>query len=113
MRWLEYAVFLGIVVGLARPVGLYLARVFERQRTFLDPVLWPLEALLYRLIRVQPEQEMTAPVYLICFLIFTVLGTVLLFLLLLVQQSFPGGPDSRYLTTPLSTDLAINTAVSF
>jgi K+-transporting ATPase ATPase A chain len=113
MRWLEYTVFLGIVVGLARPVGLYLASVFERERTFLDPLLRPVEAVLYRLLRVQPEQEMTAPVYFICFLIFTVLGTVLLFLLLLFQQSFPGGPEPRYLTTPLSTDLAINTAVSF
>jgi potassium-transporting ATPase potassium-binding subunit len=113
MRWLEYAVFLGIVVGLAHPVGLYLARVFERERTFLDPLLRPMEAVLYRLLRVQPEQEMTAPVYLICFLIFTVLGTGLLFLLLSFQQFFPGGPDPRYLTTPLSTDLAINTAVSF
>jgi K+-transporting ATPase ATPase A chain len=113
MRWLEYAVFLGVVVGLARPVGLYLARVFQRERTFLDPVLRPVEALLYRLLRVESEQEMTAPVYLFCFLIFTVLSTALLFLLLLVQQSLPGGPDSRHLTTRLSTDLAINTAVSF
>ncbi len=113
MRWLEYAAFLGIVVGLARPVGLYLARVFERKRTFLDPVLRPVESLLYRLLRVQPDQEMTAPVYLVCFLIFTVLSTVFLFLLLLLQQNLPGGPDPRYLTTPLSTDLAINTAVSF
>src|SRR5579884_116545 len=113
MRWLEYAVFVGLVVGLARPVGLYLACVFEREKTFLDPVLRPVETLLYRLLRVHPEQEMTAPVYLICFLIFTILGMALLFLLLLCQQSLPGGPDSRYLTTPLSADLAINTAVSF
>jgi K+-transporting ATPase ATPase A chain len=113
MRWLEYAAFLGIVVGLAWPVGLYLARVFERKRTFLDPVLRPVERLLYRVLLVQPEQEMTAPVYLVCFLIFTALGTGLLFVLLLIQQIFPGGPDARYLTTPLSSDLAINTAISF
>jgi K+-transporting ATPase ATPase A chain len=113
MRWLEYFVFLSIVVGLARPLGVYLARVFERERTFLDPVLRPVERLLYRLLRVQPEQEMTAPVYLVCFLIFTALGTGLLFVLLLVQQIFPVGPDAHYLTTPLSSDLAINTAISF
>ncbi|MHB1426155.1 MAG: potassium-transporting ATPase subunit KdpA [Gemmataceae bacterium] len=113
MRWLEYAVFLGIVVGLARPVGVYLARVFEREKTFLDPLLRPVEALLHRLLRVQPEQEMTAPVYLICFLVFTALGTALLFLLLLGQRWLPGGPDMQYLKTPLSSDLAFNTAVSF
>src|SRR6516162_1431807 len=107
MRWLEYAVFLGIVIGLAQPIGLYLARVFEREKTFLDPVLRPVETLLYRLLRVQPEQEMTAAVYLVCFLIFTALGTVVLFVLLLVQQRLPGGPDPHYLTTPLSIDLAL------
>ena len=45
MRWLEYIVFLALVVGLARPVGLYLARVFERKPTFLDRVLRPIESL--------------------------------------------------------------------
>jgi K+-transporting ATPase ATPase A chain len=79
----------------------------------LDPVLRPVEALLYRLLRVQKEQEMSAAVYLICFLIFTVLGTVFLFLLLIFQEWLPGGPDEGYLSTPLSLDLAINTAVSF
>ena len=113
MRWLEYAVFVGILVGLARPVGLYLARVFAREKTLLDPILRPVEALLYRVLRVQPEQEMTAPVYLGCFIAFTALGTAVLFLLLLGQEWLPGGPDQRYLTTPLNPDLAANTAVSF
>jgi K+-transporting ATPase ATPase A chain len=113
MRWLEYAVFLGIVVGLARPVGLYLAHVFERKKTFLDPLFRPVETLLYRLLRVQPEQEMTAPVYLASFLLFSALGTVLLFLMLIGQRWLPGGPDDQYLTTPLTFDLAANTAISF
>ncbi len=113
MDWLEYAVFLGIVIGLARPFGLYLARVFQGQRTFLDPILRPVEKLSYRLLRVRPEQEMTAPVYLGSFLIFSALGTGLLFLILLVQQRLPGEPEEGYLTTPMTTDLAANTAVSF
>ncbi|MBZ5612052.1 MAG: potassium-transporting ATPase subunit KdpA [Acidobacteriia bacterium] len=70
MRWTEYIVFLLIVVALARPVGLYLARVCQRRRTFLDPVLRPVESLLYRWLGVIPEQEMTAKVYIICFLLF-------------------------------------------
>ena len=113
MRWLEYAVFLGLVVGLARPVGLYLARVFEREKTLLDPILRPVESLLYRVLGVRPQQEMTAPVYLGCFVVFTGMGTAFLFLLLLMQRWLPGGPDNRYLETPLSTDLAANIAVSF
>jgi K+-transporting ATPase ATPase A chain len=113
MRWLEYAVFVGIVVGLARPVGLYLGRVFTRERTWLDPVLRPVETWLYRVLRVRPEQEMTASVYLGCFIAFTALGSAWLFLLLLAQQWLPFGPDPRHLTTPLTADLAANTAVSF
>ena len=93
MRWLEYAVFLGIVVALARPVGLYLARVFEGQRTFPDPLLRPAERLLYRLLGVRPEREMTAAVYFFSFLGFSAAGTALLFVLLLVQHWLPGGPD--------------------
>jgi K+-transporting ATPase ATPase A chain len=113
MRWLEYAVFLGIVVTLAEPVGLYLARVFEGRPTFPDRVLRPVEALLYRLMGVRPQQEMTPAVYIGCFLAFSALSTVLLFVLLLGQQYLPGGPADRYLTTPMTSDLAANTAVSF
>jgi K+-transporting ATPase ATPase A chain len=113
MRWLEYAVFLGIVVGLAKPVGLYLARVFEGRPTFPDRVLRPVEALLYRLMGVRPHEEMTPAVYIGCYLAFSALGTGLLFALLLCQRWLPGGPDDRYLTTPMSADLAANTAVSF
>lgn len=76
-------------------------------------MLRPIESFLYRVLRVQPEEEMTAPVYLGCFAAFTVLGTVLLFLLLLAQQWLPGGPEPRYLTTPLTSDLAANIAISF
>ncbi len=51
MRWLEYIVFLALVVGLAWPVGLYLACVFERRPTLLDPVLRPIESLLLPAVR--------------------------------------------------------------
>jgi potassium-transporting ATPase potassium-binding subunit len=113
VRWLEYAVFLGTVIGLASPVGLYVARVFEGRPTRLDPLLRPLERMLYRLLGVRPQQEMTAAAYFGCFLAFSVLGTALLFLLLMLQRWLPGGPDDRYLTTPMTPDLAANTALSF
>jgi K+-transporting ATPase ATPase A chain len=113
MRWLEYLAFLTLVLLLAPPVGLYLARVFEREPTFADRVLRPVEAWLYRLLGVRPEQEMTPAVYILCFLGFSGLGTLLLFLLLLAQRWLPGGPEDTYLTTPMTADLAANTAVSF
>jgi potassium-transporting ATPase potassium-binding subunit len=113
MRWLEYFAFLAIVVGLARPVGLYLARVCERRHTFLDPVLCPVESLLYRLLDVRPEQEMSAGVYISCFLLFGAGCAILLFLVLIFQRWLPGGPANTWLTTPMTADLAANTAVSF
>jgi K+-transporting ATPase ATPase A chain len=113
MRWFEYVVFLALVVGLARPTGLFLARVFERKPTFLDPILGPIETLLHRALGVRPDQEMTAGAYTLSLIVFGILGTVLLFLLLLVQRWLPGGPDAQYLTTPMTLDLAGNTAISF
>jgi K+-transporting ATPase ATPase A chain len=113
MRWLEYTVFLLIVVGLARPVGMYLARVAQRERTFGDRLLCPIESVLYRWFAVRPETEMTAGVYISCFLLFGAGCAILLFLLLIFQRWLPGGPADAYLTTPMTVDLAANTAVSF
>jgi potassium-transporting ATPase potassium-binding subunit len=113
MRWLEYLLFLALVVGLALPVGLFLARVAQRRRTFLDPLLGPIESLLYGVLGVRPQEEMSAGVYITCFLLFGAGCTILLFLILILQRALPGGPADAYLTTPMTPDLAANTAVSF
>jgi potassium-transporting ATPase potassium-binding subunit len=110
---MEYLVFLLIVVGVAKPAGLYLARVGQRQRTRLDPLLCPVESVLYRLLGVTPETEMTAGVYIGCFLLFGVGCALVLFLVLMFQRWLPAGPADTYLTTPMTVDLAANTAVSF
>jgi K+-transporting ATPase ATPase A chain len=112
-RWIEYLFFLAIVVALALPVGLYLARVAQRRRTFLDPLLRPIESVLYRLLGVRPQEEMTAGVYIACFLLFGAGCAILLFLLLIFQRALSGGPADGYLTTSMTPDLAANTAVSF
>jgi K+-transporting ATPase ATPase A chain len=112
-RWLEYLVFLALVLILARPVGHYLARVFSGQRTFADRLLRPVEAGIYRLLGVRPEEEMSPACYFLSFLAFSALGTLLLFGLLLGQQWLPGGPKDSHLTTPMTAELAANTAVSF
>jgi K+-transporting ATPase ATPase A chain len=113
MRWFQYIGFLALVVALARPVGLYLARVFERKPTFLDRALQPIESLLYRMAGVDRATEMSAGAYILCFVLFSAVGTAGLFLLLLSQRWLPGGPADRYLTTPMTVDLAANTAISF
>jgi K+-transporting ATPase ATPase A chain len=113
MRWVEYLVFVAIVVGLAKPVGVYLARVFAGESTWLDPALRPVEKGLHALFGVRPDQGMSAGVYTLCFILFSLLGAVALFVLLMVQSVLPGGPETRYLTTPMTADLAANTALSF
>jgi K+-transporting ATPase ATPase A chain len=112
-RWFEYAAFLGVVLVLAQPVGVYVARVFGRQPTFLDPVLRPVELVLLRTLGVDAEREMSAGVYIGSFVLFGTAGTLALFALLLVQSWLPGGPDPRYVTTPMTVDLAANVAWSF
>jgi K+-transporting ATPase ATPase A chain len=113
MRWVEYIVFLAVVIGLARPVGVYLARVFEGKPTFLDPALRPVESLLYRMLGVRPSREMSARRYTQCFLLFSFFSIGWVFLLLLAQRWLPGGPAGHYLTTSMTWDLALNTAISF
>ncbi len=113
MSWVECALFLATLVGLAYPLGSYLVRVCERRRTFLDPLLRPLESALYRLLGVHPEQEMSAGTYAACFLSFGFGCAALLFLVLMLQRALPGGPADAYLSTAMTADLAANTAVSF
>jgi len=113
MRWIEYGAFLAIVIGLAGPVGVYLARVFQRQPTFLDPVLCPVEKVFHRWLRVRSDQEMSARVYIASFLMFGASCSILLFLILMLQRWLPGGPAGAYLTTSMTPDLAADTAVSF
>ena len=111
--WIEYTIFLVTVVTLAYPFGSYLTCVCERRGTFLDPLLRPFEAALYRVLGVHAEQEMSAATYAGCFLLFGAGCVVLLFLILMLQRILPGGPADTYLTTPMTVDLAANTAVSF
>ena len=113
MHWLECLALLVPVCLLAHPVGLYLARVFDGERTFLDRALRPVESWIHRVTGVDRTREMDAPAYIRSFVTFGALGTAGLFVLLLVQRWLPGGPDDRYLTTPMTIVLAANTAISF
>src|SRR5215831_4409425 len=113
MHWLHYIALLVVVLATVRPVGLYLARVFERGPTFLDRVLCPVESRLYQIVGVDRDQEMSARVYICAFVAFGVASTAGLFVLLMAQHWLPGGPEDRFLTTPVTRDLAANMAISF
>jgi K+-transporting ATPase ATPase A chain len=109
---LQYAVFLLTVTLLVKPAGRYMARVFSGEKTLLDPLLRPLERLLYRLTGVEPTAEMTWQEYARAFVVFGMVGTLLLYAILRLQQLLPWFFPA-YMTTPLTPDLAMNTAVSF
>src|SRR5262245_52453819 len=109
----QYALFLVVVVLLVRPVGIYLLRVFTGQKTILDHVVRPVERVIYRLAGIDAEQQMNGKQYAMAFLLFSLVGTLLLYAILRLQSTLPGAPNRAYLTTPMTPDLAFNTAVSF
>src|SRR5579862_4339151 len=109
---LQYGVFLLVVVALWKPAGGYMASVFEGRPTGLDAVLGPVERAIYRLTRVDARAEMNWKEYAASFILFSGVGALLLFLILRLQRVLPWFFPGE-LTTSLSPDLAMNTAISF
>ena len=107
---LQIALYFGVLVLLIKPLGLYMARVFNGERTFLDPVLRPVERLIYRISGVDPRQEQHWTTYTAAMLIFNLAGLVLLYALQRLQDVLPLNPQAF---APPSPDSAFNTAVSF
>jgi K+-transporting ATPase ATPase A chain len=107
---LQVVLYFGVLLLLIKPLGLYMVRVFNGEPTLLDPVLRPLERLIYRLSGVDPGQEQHWTTYTAAMLIFNLAGFVLLYALQRLQQVLPLNP--RHFGPP-SPDSAFNTAVSF
>jgi K+-transporting ATPase ATPase A chain len=101
-----------IVALLVKPVGAYLERVFERRQTFFDPLLLPVERLTHRLAGIDPEREMDWKRYALAFCVFGLVNVVVLYFALRSQTWLPWF-FPRVMTTPMTPDLAANTAVSF
>jgi K+-transporting ATPase ATPase A chain len=113
MLWnavLQTGLFTLILALVSVPIGLYMARVFADERTFLDPVLRPVERLIYRLCGVYPATEMTWAEYSIAVVWFSLAGMVLLYALERLQGLLPLNPQGFGAIAP---DLAFNTAASF
>jgi K+-transporting ATPase ATPase A chain len=107
---LQFAVFIGVVLLLAKPVGWYMQRVFDGGRHPLARLLGRFERGLYRVIGTDPGQEMTWSTYAVAVLLFNASGAVLLFLILRVQGSLPLNPQN---VPDVESRLAFDTAVSF
>src|SRR5579872_1951837 len=108
--WFQIFLFLAVIFAITKPLGIFIARVFNRQKTFLDAVLRPIEKLIYRLTGVDEQREMRWTEYGIAMLLFSGVSLLLLYAIERVQQWLPLNPQRL---TAVAPDLAFNTAVSF
>jgi potassium-transporting ATPase potassium-binding subunit len=108
--WLQVGLYLVVLLLLAKPLGAYMARVYEGEAVFLDWLVRPLERFTYRLLRVAPEEEMGWKAYAGAMLLFNALGFVVVYAIQRLQGHLPLNPQRLGAASP---DLAFNTAVSF
>src|SRR5271157_1329401 len=108
--WVQIIVFLLFVLAITKPVGVFITRVFNRERTFMDPVLRPVERLLYKVCFVDENHEMRWTEYAFAMLLFSAVSMLLLYLMQRVQGYLPLNPQ-KFAAVPQA--LAFNTAASF
>jgi len=108
--WLQILVFLVLILAVTKPLGVFMARVFNRERTFLDPVARPVEHLLYRMTGVDENHEMRWTEYAVAMLMFSGVSMLLLYVIERVQLWLPWNPQKF---GAVAQDLAFNTAASF
>src|ERR1700758_687927 len=109
--WLQIFVFLALIFAVTRPLGVFMARVFAGERTFLDPALRPIERLLYRVTGVDEKREMRWSEYAIAMLLFSGVSMLVLYLIQRIQGMLPFNPQHLAAVTP--QHVAFNTAASF
>jgi len=116
---LQIVVYFGLVLALTRPLGAYMVRVFQGERTFLYPVLRPLERLVYRFSGVREDAEQRWTQYSASLIAFSLVGFLFAYAILRLQRLLPLNPMGFGTThapgnaTVLTPDLAFNTAASF
>ena len=109
--WIQLALYVGVLLLITKPLGLYLLRVLDaRGKTFLDPIMRPIERLTYKLLRVDPEQEHDWKHYAAAMLIFSFVTMLFTYAILRLQAALPLNPQKM---AALSEHLSFNTAASF
>ena len=109
--WIQFAIYIIALALITKPMGLYLLQVLDANgRTWLDPVLRPLERVTYRLMGVDSSKEHNWKQYTLAMLLFSLVGCVFTYAILRLQNILPLNPQGL---GPVSPDLAFNTAVSF
>lgn len=108
--WFQIAIYFVILTALVAPLGRFMARVFEGERTFLTPVLRPVEGALYRIAGVEEKREQDWITYTVAMLLFNAAGFLLVYAFQRLQHALPLNPAEQ---SAVPSDLAFNTAVSF
>jgi len=108
--WIQILLFLVLIFAVTKPLGVFMTRVFNRERTFLDPLARPVERLLYRVTGVDENHEMRWTEYAVAMLMFSGVSMLLLYLMERVQRWLPWNPQKF---GAVAQDLAFNTAASF
>ena len=108
--WLQLIIYMVVLLALAKPLGTFMAKVFQGERTFLDPLLRPLERLIYRTAGVNSEEEMGWKTYAMAMILFNVLGALVVYGLQRLQGVLPLNPQGLGAVSP---DSSWNTAISF
>jgi potassium-transporting ATPase potassium-binding subunit len=108
--WFQILLYLAAILAVTVPLGRFMTRVFNRERTWLDPALRPLERLIYRSTTVDETREMRWTEYAMAMLLFSVVSMLVLYLMQRVQQWLPWNPQGFGAVPP---ELAFNTAASF
>lgn len=110
MSWLQFPLYIVVLLILIKPLGLYMARVYQGERSFLSPIILPVEKFIFKLAGVKPDDEMTWKTYALSVLLFNLVGFFFLYILLRIQHVLPLNPQALGAVSP---ELAFNTAVSF
>ncbi len=108
--WFQIAFFTLLVLAVTKPLGVFMTRVFNRERTFLDPVLRPIERVIYRVTCVDENHEMRWTEYAVSVLLFSGVSMVVLYLIMRLQAHLPFNPQKL---AGVAKDLSFNTAASF
>jgi K+-transporting ATPase ATPase A chain len=108
--WFQIGLYLLVILVVTKPIGVFITRVFNREKTFLDPILRPVEKLVYRLIGVDENREMRWTEYAVAMLLFSGVSMTLLYLIERTQKWLPFNPQKL---GNLEPGLAFGTAASF
>jgi K+-transporting ATPase ATPase A chain len=109
--WFQILFFLALIFLVTKPMGVFMTRVFRRERTFMDPVLRPIEKFLYRVTTVDQNHEMRWTEYAVSMLLFSLVSMLVLYLIERLQGFLPWNPQKLGAVSP--AHLAFNTAASF